>query len=240
MGKILFIIAIIAIAVIVYTCTRPMWLKTAMKSLVSECEQLEICADKDIQKLALSKGKLESFIKILDSIEEARILRYLHRNIPSLFRQSQQMKKPKFERRMKRLLPKLTSKTAQSEKFKKIHETLSKIAPSDAYRQLGIADDELQKIQLTPTKVDWRAIRREIKKTKGMLNSIVPCRWEHGNIPNYEDRMMTVETSDANCTTCMRGQCPFNNNPNSDREKRQPEWGLAFCLPQNFSPIISF
>ena len=72
MGKILFIIAIIAIAVIVYTCTRPMWLKTAMKSLVSECEQLEICADKDIQKLALSKGKLESFIKILDSIEEAR------------------------------------------------------------------------------------------------------------------------------------------------------------------------
>ena len=228
MEKVLLIIAIIliAIAVIVYTRTRPMWLKTAMKSLVSECEQLEICADKDIQKLALSKGKLESFIKILDSIEEARILRYLHRNIPNLFRQSQQMKKPKFERRMKRLLPKLTSKTAQSEKFKKIHETLSKlskIAPSDAYRQLGIADDELQKIQLTPTKVDWRAIRREIKKTKGMLNSIVPCRWEHGNIPNYEDRMMTVETSDANCTTCMSGQCPFNINPNSDKRQRQPE-----------------
>jgi hypothetical protein len=38
----------------------------------------------------------------------------------------------------------------------------------------------------------------------------------------------------------MSGQCPFNINPNSDKRQRQPEWGLAFCLPQNFSPIISF
>jgi hypothetical protein len=225
MEKVLLIIAIILIAILVIVVNnRPMWLKTAMKSLVSELEQLEIYADKDIQNLALSKGKLESFIKILDSIEDARILRYLHRNIPSLFRQSQQMKKPKFERRMKRLLPKLISKT-QSLEFQKINEILSEIemTSSEVYTKLGMADDELQKIQLSPTKVDWRAIRREIKKTKGMLNSIVPCRWEHGTIPNYEDRMRMKETSNANCTTCMSGQCPFNINPNSDKRQRQPE-----------------
>ena len=228
-----FFVIVIAVAVVTAIVgliyQRPKLLKAKIKFLVSECFELEIYAECK-KALASSKEELESYIEILDSIEEARILRYLHRKIPSLFRQAELIKQGftrnsnRFERRMKRFLPKIIDLTAQSQNFEKIHETLSKIPLSDVYTQLGIADDELNKIEITVLKTDWKKIHRAIREMNDCLNFCVPCRREfHNRIPNEEERRMRAETSDTNCDTCMKGYCPFNRNPHAERKEHQPE-----------------